>query len=142
MKGFLSGENMTSLVANIVLVLTNIGSFVAWRSEKKKRKYEDIRAKQGIVDELSKKNDECMREILTLRQEMNRLKLEIDMQKTASQKQEGRIAELENENRTLRENQQKLIRENEQLKYTLDTMKYAGKKKKPVPARKDAPCSN
>ena len=137
-----AGENLSSLLGDIVLIGTNIATFVAWRSEKKKRKYDDVRAKESIVDELSKKNDECMHEILSMRQEMNNLKLDLEAQKRKSAKQDERILELESENKTLRENQQKLIRENEQLKYKLETLQYAGKKKKPVPQRKDAPCSN
>ena len=136
------GENITTLTGVILLICTNIASLIAWIKEKNKRKYEDVRAKQSIVDELSRKNDECMREILSMRQEMNKMQLKIDRQEANSQKQEERIAELENENQTLRENQQKLIRENEQLKYKLDTLAYAGKKKNPVPKRKDTQCSN
>ena len=136
------GENITTLTGVILLICTNIASLIAWIKEKNKRKYDDVRAKESIVDELSKKNDECMREILSLRQEMNTLKIELETQKQNAARQDGRIRELESENKTLRENQQKLLSENEQLKYKLETLQYAGKKKKPVPQRKDAPCSN
>lgn len=137
-----AGENISSLVTIMILIATNIASLVSWILEKKKRKYDDVRAKESIVDELSKKNDECMREILSLRQEMNTLKIELETQKQNAARQDGRIRELESENKTLRENQQKLLSENDQLKYKLETLQYAGKKKKPVPQRKDAPCSN
>jgi len=136
------GENITTLTGVILLICTNIASLIAWIKEKNKRKYDDVRAKESIVDELSKKNDECMREILSLRQEMNSLKIELETQKRNAARQDGRIRELESENKTLRENQQKLLSENEQLKYKLETLQYAGKKKKPVPLRKEAPCSN
>lgn len=137
-----TGENLSSLLTNIVLIGTNIASFVAWRSEKKKRMYDNIRAKESIVEELSAKNDKNVRDIYDLREQMSAIKLELDSVKMKSQKQEERIKELETENQQLRENQQKLIKENEQLKYTVECMKYAGKKKQPVPKKKDAPCSN
>lgn len=136
------GENITTLTGVILLICTNIASLIAWIKEKNKRKYDDVRAKESIVDELSKKNDEYMREILSIKQEMNNMKLDLEVQKQKSVKQDERIRELESENKTLRENQQKLIRENQQLTYKLETLQYAGKKKKPVPQRKDAPCSN
>jgi predicted nuclease with TOPRIM domain len=137
-----AGENLSSLLTNIVLIGTNIASFVAWRSEKKKRKYNELRDKGNIVDELSQKFDAVLRDNTELKLKVSKLEFEIGQQKTAYEVQEQKILGLENENKTLRENQQKLIRENEQLKYKLDTLAYAGKKKQPVPKRKDVPCSN
>lgn len=137
-----AGESLSSLLGDIVLLGTNIATFVAWRSEKKKRKYNDLRDKGSIVDELSLKFDNVLRDNKELKLTVSELEYEVGRQKMAFERQEKRILELENENKTLRENQQKLIRENEQLKYKLDTLQYAGKKKKPVPQRKDAPCSN
>ena len=137
-----AGESITSIAITIVLIGTNIASYVAWKSEKKKRKYDDVRAKVSIVDELSAKNDKNVQDIYDLREQMMAIKLELNSVKMKSQKQEQRIQELETENQQLRENQQKLIKENEQLKYTVECMKYAGKKKQPVPKRKDTPCSN
>lgn len=137
-----AGENISSLLTNIVLIGTNIASFVAWRSEKKKRKYNELRDKGSIVDELSAKFDNLVRDNTALKLTVSRLEFEIGQQKTAYERQEQKILELQNENKTLRENQQKLIRENEQLTYKLETMQYAGKKKNPVPKRKDVSCSN
>ena len=94
------------------------------------------------MDELSAKFDNLLRDNTALKLTVNKLEIEVGQQKTAYEMQEKRIRELENENKTLRENQQKLIRENEQLTYKLETLQYAGKKKKPVPVRKDTPCSN
>lgn len=137
-----AGESLSSLLGDIVLLGTNIATFVAWRSEKKKRKYNDLRDKGSIVDELSLKFDNVLRDNKELKLTVSELEYEVGRQKMAFERQEKRILELENENKTLRENQQKLIRENEQLTYKLETLQYAGKKKKPVPQRKDAPCSN
>ena len=137
-----AGENLSSLLGDIVLIGTNIATFVAWRSEKKKRKYNDLRDKGSIVDELSAKFDNVLRDNKELKLTVSELEYEVGRQKMAFERQEKRILELENENKTLRENQKKLILENEQLKYKLETLQYAGKKKKPVPQRKDAPCSN
>ena len=136
------GENLSSLLTNIVLIGTNIASFVAWRSEKKKRKYNELRDKGNIVDELSAKFDAVLRDNTELKLKVSKLELEVAQQKMTSDRQAAKINELETENQQLRENQQKLIKENEQLKYTVECMKYAGKKKQPVPKRKDAPCSN
>lgn len=135
-------ENLSSLLTNIVLIGTNIASFVAWRSEKKKRKYNELRDKGSIVDELSAKFDAVLRDNTELKLKVSKLELEVAQQKMTSDRQAAKINELETENQQLRENQQKLIEENKQLKYTVDCMKYAGKKKQPVPKRKDAPCSN
>lgn len=129
------GENLSSLFTNIVLIGTNIASFVAWRSEKKKRKYNELRDKGNIVDELSQKFDAVLRDNTELKLKVSRLELEVEKQKLTSER-------LETENQQLRDNQQKLIEENKQLKYTVECMKYAGKKKQPVPKRKDTPCSN
>ena len=137
-----AGESITSIATTIVLIGTNIASFVGWKLEKNKRKYDDIRAKVSIVDELSAKNEKNIQDIFELREQMMAIKLELNSVKTKSQKQEERIKELETENQQLKENQQKLIKENEQLKYTVECMKYAGKKKQPVPKKKDTPCSN
>lgn len=137
-----TGENLSSLLTNIVLIGTNIASFVAWRSEKKKRKYNELRDKGSIVDELSAKFDAVLRDNTELKLKVSKLELEVAQQKMTSDRQAAKINELETENQQLRENQQKLIEENKQLKYTVDCMKYAGKKKQPVPKRKDAPCSN
>ena len=137
-----AGENLSSLLTNIVLIGTNIASFVAWRSEKRKRKYNELRDKGNIVDELSAKFDNVLRDNTELKLKISNLETEIGRQKIAYERQEQKITELENENKTLRENQQKLIGENEKLKYKLDTLAYAGKKKNPVPKRKDATCSN
>lgn len=137
-----AGENLSSLLTNIVLIGTNIASFVAWRSEKKKRKYNELRDKGSIVDELSAKFDAVLRDNTELKLKVSKLELEVAQQKMTSDRQAAKINELETENQQLRENQQKLIKENEQLKYTVECMKYAGKKKQPVPKRKDAPCSN
>lgn len=137
-----AGENLSSLLTNIVLIGTNIASFVAWRSEKKKRKYNELRDKGSIVDELSAKFDAVLRDNTELKLKVSKLELEVAQQKMTSDRQAAKINELETENQQLRENQQKLIEENKQLKYTVDCMKYAGKKKQPVPKRKDAPCSN
>lgn len=137
-----AGESLSSLLGDIVLLGTNIATFVAWRSEKKKRKYNDLRDKGSIVDELSLKFDNVLRDNKELKLMVSELEYEVGRQKMAFERQEKRILELENENKTLRENQQKLIRENEQLTYKLETLQYARKKKKPVPQRKDAPCSN
>jgi predicted nuclease with TOPRIM domain len=130
-----AGENISSLLTNIVLIGTNIASFVAWRSEKKKRKYNEIRDKGNIVDELSQKFDAVLRDNTELKLKVSKLELEVEKQKLTSER-------LETENQQLRDNQQKLIEENKQLKYTVECMKYAGKKKQPVPKRKDTPCSN
>lgn len=129
------GENLSSLLTNIVLIGTNIASFVAWRSEKKKRKYNELRDKGNIVDELSQKFDAVLRDNTELKLKVSRLELEVEKQKLTSER-------LETENQQLRDNQQKLIEENKQLKYTVECMKYAGKKKQPVPKRKDTLCSN
>ena len=137
-----AGESLSSLLGDIVLLGTNIATFVAWRSEKKKRKYNDLRDKGSIVDELSLKFDNVLRDNKELKLTVSELEYEVGRQKMAFERQEKRILELENENKTLRENQQKLIRENEQLTYKLETLQYAGKKKKSVPQRKDTPCSN
>ena len=137
-----AGENLSSLLTNIVLIGTNIASFVAWRSEKKKRKYNELRDKGNIVDELSQKFDAVLRDNTELKVKVSKLELEVAQQKMTSDRQAAKINELETENQQLRENQQKLIKENEQLKYTVECMKYAGKKKQPVPKRKDTPCSN
>lgn len=137
-----AGENLSSLLTNIVLIGTNIASFVAWRSEKKKRKYNELRDKGNIVDELSQKFDAVLRDNTELKVKVSKLELEVAQQKMTSDRQAAKINELETENQQLRVNQQKLIEENKQLKYTVDCMKYAGKKKQPVPKRKDAPCSN
>lgn len=132
-----AGESLSSLLGDIVLLGTNIATFVAWRSEKKKRKYNDLRDKGSIVDELSSKFDNVLRDNKELKLTVSELEYEVGRQKMAFERQEKRILELENENKTLRENQQKLIRENQQLTYKLETLQYAGKKKKPVPQRKD-----
>lgn len=129
------GENISSISTIIVLIGTNIASGIAWILEKKKRKYNELRDKGNIVDELSQKFDAVLRDNTELKLKVSRLELEVEKQKLTSER-------LETENQQLRDNQQKLIEENKQLKYTVECMKYAGKKKQPVPKRKDTPCSN
>lgn len=137
-----AGESVTSIVTIIVLIGTNIATFVKWLLEKKKRKYNELRDKGNIVEELSQKFDAVLRDNTELKVKVSKLEVEVVKQKMTSDRQAAKINELETENQQLRENQQKLIKENEQLKYTVECMKYAGKKKQPVPKRKDAPCSN
>lgn len=137
-----AGENVTSIVTIIMLIGTNIATLVKWLLEKKKRKYNELRDKGNIVEELSQKFDAVLRDNTELKVKVSNLEIEVVKQKMTSDRQAVKINELETENQQLRENQQKLIKENEQLKYTVECMKYAGKKKKPVPQRKDTPCSN
>lgn len=137
-----AGESVTSIVTIIVLIGTNIATFVKWMLEKKKRKYNELRDKGNIVEELSQKFDAVLRDNTELKVKVSKLEVEVVKQKMTSDRQAAKINELETENQQLRENQQQLIKENEQLKYTVECMKYAGKKKKPVPQKKDTPCSN
>ncbi len=125
-----AGENITSLVTIVILIGSNVATWVSWRSERKKRKYNELRDKGSIVDELSQKFDTVLHDNTELKLKVNKLELEVEKQKLTSDRQEekikgqdARIKELETENRQLRDNQQKLIKENEQLRRTVESMK-------------------
>ena len=125
-----AGENITSIVTLIMLICSNIATLVGWLLEKKKRKYNELRDKGNIVDELSQKFDTVLRDNTDLKLKVSKLELEVEKQKLTSDMQEekikgqdARIKELETENRQLRDNQQKLIKENEQLRCTVESMK-------------------
>ena len=125
-----AGENITSIVTLIMLICSNIATLVGWLLEKKKRKYNELRDKGNIVDELSQKFDTVLRDNTDLKLKVSKLELEVEKQKLTSDRQEekikgqdARIKELETENRQLRDNQQKLIKENEQLRCTVESMK-------------------
>lgn len=116
-------------MSDIVLLLSTIGAAIMWLRERHKRKYGDIKARQDIIDELIRKNDENVHDILELRKQINTLADTVNKQGITIKNQEEEMRSLKEENRVLKERQQKLIAENRQLKDELETIKRAGERK-------------
>ena len=127
--GLQIGSTALSMIPDIVLLLSTIGAAIMWLRERHKRKYGDIKARQDIIDELIRKNDENVHDILELRKQINTLADTVNKQGITIKNQEEEMRSLKEENRVLRERQQKLIAENGQLKGELETIKRAGERK-------------